>query len=180
MHFIEGESYKKIRYKDSSRFRDWSQFYNYTTISIDQNSKIGVDLRYHGNQGIGVFLKDFQKGHINAEVALAYDISDYLNNSIKTSYLKSGIYWDYDFNSYEVKLELENYDQITDIFSSDLSRMEILFEIYFPIQDNWRVILGYEYEDFKDSDNNINSSAYLSIEYHNLFNLYKLRNSFSN
>ena len=66
LHFIEGQSYKKIRYKDSSKFRDWNRFYNYTTISIDQKSKIGVDIRDHGNQGFGVFVKDFEKGHVNA------------------------------------------------------------------------------------------------------------------
>ena len=112
LHFIEGESYKKIRYKDSSKFREWDRFYNYTTISIDQNSKIGVDIRYHGNQGFGIFVKDFEKGHVNAELALAYDISDYLNTSEKTSYIKSGIYWDYNFIDYEIKLEIENYHQI--------------------------------------------------------------------
>ena len=106
-HFIKGESYKKIRYKDSSKFRDWSRFYNYTTISIDQNSKIGVDVRYHGNQGVGVFLKDFKRGHINGEIALAYDISDYLNTSEKTSYIKSGLYWDQDFDIFEIKFQNE-------------------------------------------------------------------------
>ena len=54
--------------------------------------------------------------------------------------------------------------------------MEILFEIYFPIQDNWRVILGYEYEDFRNSENNINSSAYLSIGYHDNLNIKKIKN----
>ena len=176
LHFIEGESYKKIRYKDSSKFREWNQFYNYTTISIDQNSKIGVDIRYHGNQGFGVFIKDFEKGHINAELALAYDISDYLNNSEKTSYIKSGIYWDQSFIDYEIKLEIENYHQITDIINDELSRIEILLEVYFPIEDNWRVILGYEYEDFKDSNNDINSSAYISIGYHDIFILNRFKN----
>ena len=179
LHFIEGQSYKKIRYKDSSKFRDWNRFYNYTTISIDQNSKIGVDIRYHGNQGFGVFVKDFEKGHVNAELALAYDISDYLNTSEKTSYIKSGIYWDHDFIDYEIKLEIENYHQITDIIDNNLSRTEILLEVYFPIEDNWRVILGYEYEDFKDSNNSINSSAYISIGYHDNLNLDKFKNIFS-
>ena len=176
LHFIEGESYKKIRYKDSSKFREWSQFYNYTTISIDQNSKIGVDIRYHGNQGFGLFIKDFKKGHINAELALAYDISDYLNTSEKTSYIKSGIYWDHDFTDYEIKFEIENYHQITDIINSNLSRTEILLELCFPIADDWRVILGYEYEDFKDSNNSINSSVYLSVGYHDIFNIDRLKN----
>ena len=171
MHFIEGESYKKIRYKDSSKFRQWNQFYNYTTVSIDQNSKIGVDIRYHGNQGFGIFLKDFKRGHINGEIALAYDISDYLNTSEKTSYIKSGLYWDYDFDIFEIKLEFEDYKQITEIINdNNMSRMELLLEVYFPINDNLRIILGYEYEDFKDLENIVNSSAYLSIGYCNMLN----------
>ena len=56
LHFIGAESFKKIRYKDSSKFRDFDQFYNYTTISIDQNTKVDVALRYHGNQGFGMFI----------------------------------------------------------------------------------------------------------------------------
>ncbi len=176
LHFIEGESYKKIRYKDSSKFREWESFYNYTTVSIDQNSKIGVNLRYHGNQGVGLFVKDFKNGHINTEIGLAYDISDYLNDSAKTSYFKSGIYWDQKFTDYEVKFEIENYKQITDVIIDDLSRTEILLEIYFPIQNNLRVILGYEYEDFNSSINSINSSIFLSIAYYDVLNMGKLKN----
>ena len=175
LHFIEGESYRKIRYKDSSKFRDWDRFYNYTIVAIDQNSKIGVNLRYHGNQGFGLFVKNFKGGHINSEIGLAYDISDYLNNSIKTSYLKSGVYWDHKFNNYEIKFEIENYKQITDILIEDLSRTEILFEAHFPIQGNLSVILGYEYEDFINSNNNINSSVYLSIGYYDTFNINKFK-----
>ena len=175
LHFIEGESYKKIRYKDSSKFRNWNQFYNYTTVAIDQNSKIGVDLRYHGNQGIGLFVRNLKNGHINTEVGLAYDISDYLNDSAKTSYFKTGIYWDQRFNNYEIKLEVKNYEQITDVLTEDLSRTEILFEAHFPIQGNLSVILGYEYEDFNNSNNNINSSVYLSIGYFDTFNINKFK-----
>ncbi len=176
LHFIEGDTYKKIRYKDSSKFRDWTRFYNYTTVAIDQNSKIGVDLRYHGNQGIGLFIKDFKKGHINTEIGLAYDISDYLNNSAKTSYFKSGIYWDQKFSDYEIKFEIENYKQITDIVVEDLSRTEVLCELYFPIRNNLRVILGYEYEDFNNSNNSVNSSVFLSIAYYDIFNIDEFKN----
>ena len=179
LHFTEEDSYKKIRYKDSSRFRELYNFYNYTTISIDQNTKVGVDIRYHGNQGIGMFLKDFDNGHINSEVALAYDISDYLNDSRKTSYFKSGIYWDQDFSAYEVKLEIENFYQISDIVNDkNLSRLEVLFELYYPINDGWRVILGYEHENFRSSDNTSNSSVYLSIGYSDFFNFPDLKNIF--
>tara|TARA_Y100001970_G_scaffold166581_1_gene203749 strand:- start:249 stop:986 length:738 start_codon:yes stop_codon:yes gene_type:complete len=176
LHFIKGDSYKKIRYKSSNKFREFDRFYNYSTISVDQNSKVGVNIRYHGNQGVGFFVKDFNSGHINAEAALAYDISDYLNDSRKTSYIKSGFYWDQNFNDYEIKLELEHYHQITDLIDDiDLSRLEFLFEVYFSLNDNLKVIMGYELESFKSSDNKLNSSVFLSIGYDNIFNINKVK-----
>ena len=174
LHFIKDNSYKKIRYKSSNKFQEFDRLYNYSTISIDQNSKVGVNIRYHGNQGVGFFINDFNTGHINGEFALAYDISDYLNDSQKTSYLKSGIYWDQDFKDYEVKLELEHYYQITDLIDDiNLSRTEFLFEVYFPLNDELEVILGYELEHFEYSDNKINSSVFLSIGYDDIFNIKK-------
>ena len=53
---------------------------------------MGVNLRYHGDQGFSRFLNNSNFGHVNTEIALAYDISDYLNDSRKTLYLKSGLY----------------------------------------------------------------------------------------
>ena len=179
MHFIGNDSFKKIRYKDSSKFRDFNHFYNYGTVSIDQNSKVGVKIRYHGNQGLGIFVKDSENGHINAEIGMAYDISDYLNDSRKTSYLKTGLYWDQDFKNFEIKLEIEHYNQISDIIeNSDLSRFEMLVEVYWSIYKNWRVILGYETEQFDYSDNSTNSSKYFSIGYSDSFNFKSLKNKF--
>ena len=179
LHFIKDDSYKKLRYKSSNKFREFDRFYNYSTISIDQNSKVGVDIRYHGNQGIGFFINESASGHLNIELALAYDISDYLNNSRKTSYIKSGLYWDQEFNDYEIKLELEYYYQITDLIDNiDLSRLELLFEVYFPINDDLQLILGYELERFELSDNELNSSVFLSVGYSDFFNFKSLKNKF--
>ena len=111
LHFIQDDSYKKIRYKSSNKFIEYNRLYNYSTIAIDQNSKVGVTIRYHGNQGIGFFINESEKGHIHTEFGLAYDISDYLNNSVKTSYLKSGMYWDQDFSTYEIKFEIEKCEK---------------------------------------------------------------------
>ena len=175
MHFIGSDSFKKIRYKDSSKFRDFNRFYNYGTVSIDQNSKVGIDMRYHGNQGFGMFVKDSDNGHVNAELGMAYDISDYLNDSRKTSYLKTGLYWDQDFKDFEIKLELEHYNQISDIIeNSNLSRFEMLLELYWPIYENWSIVLGYETEQFEYSNNSTNSSKYISISYHDFFNIRKI------
>ena len=176
LHFIKDNSYKKIRYKSSNKFREFDRLYNYSTISIDQNSKVGVNIRYHGNQGVGFFVNDSNSGHINAELALAYDISDYLNDSRKTSYIKSGLYWDQDFRDYEIKLEVEHYCQITDLIDDiNLSRLEFLFEVYFPLNDELQVILGYELEQFESSDSKINSSVFLSIGYDDIFNIKRIK-----
>jgi hypothetical protein len=176
LHFIKDYQYKKIRYKASNKFINFSRFYNYSTISIDQNSKIGIDIRYHGNQGIGFFVKESNNSHINTEFALAYDISDYLNDSRKTSYIKSGLYYDKKFSENEIKLEIEYYSQITDLIDNvDLSRIEILFESYFQITDNLSLIVGYELESFESTDDNFNSSIFLSIGYDNIFNVDKIK-----
>ena len=176
-HFIKDNSYKKIRYKSSNKFREFDKLYNYSTISIDQNSKVGINIRYHGNQGVGFFINDSNNGHVNAELALAYDISDYLNDSRKTSYIKSGLYWDQDFKAYEIKLELEHYYQITDLIDdTNLSRLEILFEVYVPLNNKLQIILGYELEQFELADNNLNSSVFLSIGYDDIFNTREIKN----
>ena len=180
LHFIKDYEYKKIRYKSSNKFIDFKRFYNYSTISIDQNSKIGVNVRYHGNQGLGFFIKESNNGHINAEIALAYDISDYLNDSRKTSYLKSGVYYDKKINNNEIKIEVEYYTQITDLIDNiDLSRLELLVESYFEINENLNLIIGYELENFESTDNNLNSSIFLSIEYHKDFDINKFISIFA-
>ncbi len=176
LHFIKDYEYKKIRYKASNKFIDFSRLYNYSTISIDQNSKIGVDIRYHGNQGIGFFIKEATDSQINSELALAYDISDYLNDSRKTSYVKSGLYYDKKFSKSELKLEVEYFTQITDLIDNvDLSRLELLFETYFQITENLNLIFGYELENFESTDNNFNSSVFLSVGFNNFLNVNKIK-----
>ena len=86
-----------------------------------------------------------------------------------------------DFKDFEIKLEIEHYYQISDIIEdTDLSRVEMLLEVYWPIDDNWRVILGYESEQFKSSNNELNSSAFLSIGYNDIFSSKQFKNRFFN
>ena len=181
LHFNNNNSYKKIRYKSSNKFIEFNKLYNYSSISIDQNSKVGVDIRYNGNQGIGFFINQSENRHIHTEFGLAYDISDYLNNSRKTSYIKNGLYWDSRFNDIELKLEVENFHQITDLIDDiDLSRLELLFELHFHINSNIKIILGYELENFKISENKLNPSIFLSIGYSDILNINKLKNKIIN
>ena len=97
----------------------------------------------------------------------------------KTSYIKSGLYWDQAFKEYEIKLELEHYSQITDLIDNiDLSRWEFLLEVYFPLENGFQVILGYELEQFESSNNKLNSSISLSIGYDDAFNVKKIKDKF--
>ena len=99
-----------------------------------------------------------------------------MNDSRKTSYIKNGFYWDKTFNDIELKLEVENFHQITDLIDNiDLSRFEFLFELYFPLNDELEVILGYELEHFESSDSKINSSVFLSVGYNDIFNIKKIK-----
>ena len=127
------------------------------------------------------FINESEKGHIHTEFGLAYDISDYLNDSRKTSYIKNGLYWDKSFNDMKLKLEFENFHQITDLIdNTDLSRLEFLFELYFNINDHLKIILGYELEDFNTANNKLNSSIFISIGYRDIFNINKWKNKITN
>ena len=73
---------------------------------------------------------------------------DHLNDTKKTSYLKIGAFWDNDLPLFETKLEIESIFQISDIVDDDLSRIELLFEFYYPLMKNINIILGVEMEDY--------------------------------
>ena len=89
---LKKESFIYVRYKSSDRSRTLKQFYRYTTTSYRKNTRAGVQLQYHFNQGLGIFVKEYQQGLMNIEIGHAFDVSDYLNAERKTSYVKSGIY----------------------------------------------------------------------------------------
>ena len=176
LHFVDDYQYKKIRYKSSNKFLDFTNIYNFSTLSIDQNSKIGVDIRYHGNQGIGFFINETNNARLNAEIALSYDISDYLNDSRKTSYIKSGVFYDKIFKENEIKIEIEYFSQITDLIDEiDLSRFELLIESHFNINESINFIIGCELENFNTTDKNFNSSIFFSIGYDKDFDIEKFK-----
>jgi len=144
-----GDTYLKFRYKDSNKFIKLNKLYHFTVISFDRNEKVGLNIRSHGSQGVGLFLFNYTYGHINAELSFSYDIMDHLNDTRKTSYVKIGTFWDNNFPIFETKLEFETIYQISDIIvDDDLSRIEILFEFYYPIMKNINIIAGYEREEY--------------------------------
>ena len=117
-------------------------------------------LRYHFNQGLGYFLIPYNNGHIITELAHAYDMSDYLNDNRKTSYARSGIYWDHDTKFFNSKLEFEYFHQISEVVEENLSRTQIMSEIIIPLNNKISASLIYETENYKQLNNNANSISF--------------------
>ena len=138
--------------------------YHFTVLSFDRNEKVGLNIRSHGSQGMGYFLFNYHYGHINTELSFSYDMMDYLDDTKKTSYFKIGAFWDNDLPIFETKLEFEAIYQISDIVDDDLSRIELLFEFYYPIVKNINIIAGYEREDFFNQKKS-GFSYFISIGY---------------
>ena len=96
----------RVRYKFREISMSLPQFYNFTTVSFQRNSLVNVDLRYHYNQGLGLFLSNTDSGNMTAEMGIAYDMSDYLEDTRKTSYLKTAFSYDQNTQNISTKLEL--------------------------------------------------------------------------
>ena len=155
---LEKESFIYVRYKSSDRYRTLNEFYRYTTTSYRKNTRAGVQLQYHFNQGLGLFVKEYQQGLVNIEIGHAFDVSDYLNAERKTSYVKCGVYWDHDTARFSTKLEVEHFQQISEIHVSNLTRNQYLFELIFPIKNGVSINMNYELEDYLgQSQTNISS-----------------------
>ena len=147
---LQDDSYVFIRYKSSSKYRRWPRFYRFSTIAYQKNTQAGVALRYHFNQGLGLFLIPYTKGHIISEIAHAYDMSDYLNDNRRTSYARGGLYWDHDTKWFSTKLEVEYFHQISEEVDENLSRTQAMAEIIMPITMGFSAIIIYEIESYRN------------------------------
>ena len=152
LYGLQNNSYVFIRYKSSSKYRKWPRFYRFSTIAYQKNTKAGVALRYHFNQGLGLFLLPYSKGHIITEIAHAYDMSDYLNDNRRTSYARGGLYWDHDTKLVNTKLEVEYFHQISEVVEENLSRTQAMAEVILPITKGLSAIIIYEVESYRDLD----------------------------
>ena len=157
---LDNNHYIFIRYKNSSKYRGYSRLYRFSTIAYQKNKKAGVALRYHFNQGLGLFMLPYKNGHVIGEIAHAYDMSDYLNDNRKTSYGRTGIYWDNDTRFLSSKLEVEYFHQISEVVEENLSRTQIMLEIIIPIKKGVSSSLIYETENYKRLNNNPNSISF--------------------
>ena len=150
LYGLQNNSYVFIRYKSSSKYRKWPRFYRFSTIAYQKNTQAGVALRYHFNQGLGLFLIPYTKGHIISEIAHAYDMSDYLNDNRRTSYARGGLYWDHDTKWFSTKLEVEYFHQISEEVDENLSRTQAMAEIIMPITMGFSAIIIYEIESYRN------------------------------
>ncbi len=143
---LENDQYLYLRHKSSQIFSTYPDWYRFTTVSYEKNTLANVSLRYHYNNGIGYFLNKSNTGNMTFELGLAFDMSDYFNDTWKTSYIKSAFTWDATISKFESKIELDYFSQISDIVQSDLTRVQILGEIKYPITPGLSFILSYSQE----------------------------------
>ena len=137
--------------------------YRYTTTSYRKNTLANVALQYHFNQGLGYFIKDYKSGLINLEIGHAFDMSDYLNETRKTSYLKTGFFWDHDSRGFSTKIEIEHFQQISEIIESNLTRNQYLFEFVLPLKNGLSFNINYELEDYHEKGQNDASSVTMAF-----------------
>lgn len=160
---IQNQSFLYLRYKSSDKYSANSKFYRYTITSVRKNTRVDMNLQYHYNQGFGYFANQYKNGLINFEIGHGFDMSDYLNATRKTSYLKSGIFWDHSTPWFSSKLEFEHFQQISEVVKSNLSRNQYIFEVIFPINKELYVNLNIEVEDFLIQEQTDASSLTLAM-----------------
>ena len=144
--------------------------YRFTVTSLRRNSLSGLNIRYNYNQGFGAFLFNKTNSHLTSEIALSYDISDYLNDSRKTSYLKLGFFWDVNFLNTFTNFDFEYFSQISEALPKEVlsNRYEISSKINYQINDVIIFTFGIEYEKyifkkFIINDRDVYNSIYLAI-----------------
>ena len=145
---IQNQSFLYLRYKSSNKYGIDSKFYRYTITSIRKNTRVDMNFQYHYNQGFGYFANQYKNGLINIEIGHGFDMSDYLNATRKTSYIKSGIFWDHNETWFSSKFEFEHFQQISEVVQSNLSRNQYIFEVILPINKSTYFNLNIEVEDF--------------------------------
>lgn len=160
---VGSDSYFHLRYKSSSRYRKpLDRLYYFSTLVFQRNTRNNVSIRYHYNQGLGLFASRYRSGHINVEAGHAFDMADYLNDTRKTSYAKGGLYLDQDIGKMALKVDAEYFHQISDIIDGEnLSRTEVFLSLTAPLSPSLYIVLGYELEQIQD--NNTRSETVLLL-----------------
>ncbi len=163
--FIPDYTLATARYKTSNKYETFPKLYRFTVTSLRRSSVSNLNIRYHYNQGFGAFLFERTSTHLTSEMALSYDMSDYLNDTRKTSYLKGGLFWDFDIARSSFAIDFEYFHQISDILpdESSLSRIEISAETNFWIREPWLLTAGYEQEFYTVAERGDARYIYFSV-----------------
>ena len=138
-HFYSESHDIIFRVKNSEKYERLRRLYNFRTYTYH---KANQNLRYHFNQGIGLFIYDDEKSKLTYELGLAYDMSEYLTTNNKTTYLKNSISNDFERPFINIKLEVEYFHQMSNIENQDLSRFEISIETILKINNQLRMTFG--------------------------------------
>ncbi len=162
---FEKNSFIYLRYKSSNKKLKYPHLYTFSTISYRKNTRAGVNLQYHFNQGGGWFISDYKAGLLNLEIGHAFDMSDYLNENQKTSYLKAGVYWDHDAVLFSSKIEVEYFYQISDLNLNNLTRTQLVVELNFPVVKDLSININYELEAYGESKNSAINSTTIALNW---------------
>ena len=160
---LKNDAFIYLRYKSSDKYETHPKFYRYTTTSYRKNTRAGVDLQYHFNQGLGMFVKEYKSGLMNLEIGHAFDMSNYLNETRKTSYVKTAFFWDHDGSGFSTKLELEHFRQISEINVNNLSRNQYMFVLIIPLKNSVSLNMIYEMENYLENKQGNVSSITFSV-----------------
>ena len=160
---LKNDAFIYLRYKSSDKYKTHPKFYRYTTTSYRKNTRAGVDLQYHFNQGLGMFVKKYKSGLMNLEIGHAFDMSNYLNETRKTSYDKTAFFWDHDGSGFSTKLELEHFRQISEINVNNLSRNQYMFVLIIPLKNSVSLNMIYEMENYLENKQGNVSSITFSV-----------------
>ena len=162
-HLYKYNTELKLRYKSSQRFLSFRSLYSFNTLYYEKNSILGVNLRYHLNQGLGVIINESTFRNTTIEAGLAFDNSDYLNTEQKTTYARSAISFDKKFWSISTKVEVDYFYQISKINDiTELSRLELLNELEWSFSKHLGLIAGFAWT---MQNNNKPPSYFITISY---------------
>ena len=150
-NFFQDNTNLVLRQKSSRKLLSLDKFYSFNTLLLEKNTLSDIHIRYHSNQGFGIFIKDLDIIDLNIELGIAFDNSDYLNTQKKTSYFKSGSFLDVKLGTVIFKLELEYFKQVIVEFKKDnLSRINFLGEFIIPLKSNLSLTLGLINQSYSD------------------------------
>ena len=163
-HIFGSDQDIRFRQKSSRIFVSLPWLYNFTTVSYQRNTLVDVALRYHYNQGLGILIRNTDSGNMTTEMGMAYDMSDYLEDTRKTSYLKLAFTHDKDFRRIGTKIELDYFFQISDFNVYNLSRFQAIWELQWKFYQNMKLIGGVYQELPADrTNNNQNALLYVTL-----------------